>query len=59
MVVLQRVEHLKLKIGNKYLYNIECSISNNLTAPLLLGQNVLNKFGKVTIDNERQILFLE
>ena len=49
----------KLKIGNKYLYNLECSISNNLAAPLLLGQNVLNRFGKVTIDNEKQILFLE
>ena len=49
----------KLKIGNKYLYNVECSISNNLQAPLLLGQNVLNRFGKVTIDNEKQILFLE
>lgn len=49
----------KLKIGNKYLYNVECSISNNLEAPLLLGQNVLNRFGKVTIDNEKQILFLE
>jgi aspartyl protease family protein len=49
----------KLKIGNKYLYNVECSISNNLEAPLLLGQSVLNRFGKVTIDNEKQILFLE
>jgi hypothetical protein len=49
----------KLKIGNKYLHNVECSISNNLEAPLLLGQNVLNRFGKVTIDNEKQILFLE
>lgn len=49
----------KLKIGTKYLYNVECSISNNLQAPLLLGQNVLNRFGKVTIDNEKQILFLE
>jgi hypothetical protein len=49
----------KLKIGTKYLYNIECSISNNLQAPLLLGQNVLTRFGKVTIDNEKQLLFLE
>ncbi len=49
----------KLKIGTKYLYNIECSISNNLEAPLLLGQNVLNRFGKVIIDNEKQMLFLD
>jgi aspartyl protease family protein len=49
----------KLKIGTKYLYNVECSISNNLQAPLLLGQNVLNRFGKVIIDNEKQMLFLE
>ena len=49
----------KLKIGTKYLYNVECSISNNLEAPLLLGQNVLNRFGKVIIDNEKQTLFLD
>lgn len=49
----------KLKIGNKYLHNVECSISNNLEAPLLLGQSVLNRFGKVTMDNENQILLLE
>lgn len=48
----------KLKIGNKVLYDVDCSISNNLSAPLLLGQNVLNRFGKVTIDNENHILFL-
>ncbi|MFZ4462484.1 MAG: retropepsin-like aspartic protease family protein [Bacteroidales bacterium] len=49
----------KLKIGDKYLFNVECSISNNLEAPLLIGQNVLNRFGKVTIDNERKMLYLE
>lgn len=49
----------KLRIGTKYLYNVECSISSNLQAPLLLGQNVLKRFGKVTIDNEKEILILE
>jgi aspartyl protease family protein len=49
----------KIKIGSKYLNNVECSISNNIAAPLLLGQNVLKRFGKVTIDNEKQILLLE
>lgn len=40
----------KIQIGNKVISNIRASISNSVNSPLLLGQTVLNKFGKVTID---------
>lgn len=45
-------------IGNKTLYNVKASIVENLDAPLLLGQSALQKFGKVTIDyNKNEIIF--
>ena len=40
----------KIQIGNKVISNVKASISNSVNSPLLLGQSVLNKFGKVTID---------
>lgn len=46
----------EIQIGNKKVFNIKASISNSLTAPLLLGQSVLNKFGKVTIDYKNEII---
>jgi len=49
----------ELKIGNYVLKNVECSMSNNELAPILLGQNVLNKFKKVTIDYKKEVLILE
>lgn len=48
----------QVKIGNKILENIEASVVHNLDAPLLLGQSALSKFGKVTIDYQRnEIIF--
>lgn len=40
----------EVQIGNKKVSNVRASISSSLNAPLLLGQSVLNRFGKVTID---------
>ena len=48
-----------LKIGNKVVRNVSCSISNSIDSPMLLGQSVLNKFGKYTFDNKRQLLIFE
>ena len=45
-----------LKIGEFTLKNVTASISNSISAPMLLGQNVLNKFGNVSIDNKNHIL---
>jgi aspartyl protease family protein len=47
-----------VKIGNMLLENIEATIIDNVNAPLLLGQSVLERFGKIEIDNENgQIIF--
>ncbi len=42
-----------VKIGNRVLKNIEASVVHNLNAPLLFGQSALEKFGKISIDNNR------
>ena len=48
----------EIQLGNKKITNVRASISNSVNAPLLLGQSVLNKFGKVTIDYKNsQIIF--
>lgn len=47
-----------VKIGNRELKDIEASVVNNLNAPLLFGQSALEKFGKISIDNNRgEIIF--
>src|SRR5690606_3829510 len=38
-------------IGDRTLTNIPASVVHNLHAPLLLGQSVLEEFGKIQIDN--------
>ncbi len=40
-------------IGNQTLNDVEASIVDNLEAPLLLGQSALSKFGKISIDYDR------
>jgi aspartyl protease family protein len=53
VVILRKVE-----IGNRVLQNVEASIMDNEDAPLLLGQSALSKFGKVSIDyNRNEITF--
>lgn len=47
-----------VKVGNRTLTNIEASVVHNLNAPLLLGQTVLEQFGKISIDNKKgEIIF--
>ncbi len=48
-----------LKVGNKTVYNVRASISSSIDAPMLLGQSVLQKFGKFTIDNNAHTLTIE
>lgn len=53
IVVLRSVQ-----IGNRELSNIQASIVDNMEAPLLLGQSALSKFGKISIDyNKNEIIF--
>lgn len=48
-----------VKLGNRIIHNVKASVVHNSVAPLLLGQSVLNKFGKVTIDYEREVIILD
>lgn len=43
----------QVRIGNKSLPQVEASIVHNLSAPLLLGQSALARFGKISIDYNR------
>ncbi|MBV6879036.1 retropepsin-like aspartic protease [Epilithonimonas ginsengisoli] len=47
-----------VKIGNRILQNIKATVVDNVDAPLLLGQTVLENFGKIEIDNKNgEIIF--
>lgn len=45
-----------VKLGSLHLNNIKASVVRNQTAPLLLGQSVLSKLGKIEIDNTKKVL---
>jgi aspartyl protease family protein len=49
----------EIELGNRKIFNVKASISNSLTAPLLLGQSVLNQFGRVMIDYKNQVIIFE
>ena len=42
--------------GGLDLNNVRASVVRNQKAPLLLGQSVLGRLGKIEIDNSRNIL---
>ena len=47
-----------VKIGDRILNDIEASVVHNLYAPILFGQSALEKFGKISIDyNKNEITF--
>ena len=46
IIVLKTVQ-----IGDQNLINVDASVVHNLNAPLLFGQSALEKFGKISIDN--------
>lgn len=43
-----------VQIGDRVLTDIEASVVHNLHAPLLFGQSALEKFGTISIDNNRR-----
>lgn len=45
-----------VNIGGLELKNVRASVVKNQRAPLLLGQSVLNRLGKIEIDNEKKII---
>jgi hypothetical protein len=49
----------KLIIGTQILTNIEARISNSIEAPMLIGQNVMQKLGTITIDYNNNLLIIK
>jgi len=47
-----------LEIGNSKITNVEASVLNSTSAPLLLGQTALKRFGKFSFDYSTNILTL-
>lgn len=45
-----------VKLGSLHLNNIKASVVRNQAAPLLLGQSVLSKLGKIEIDNTKKVM---
>jgi aspartyl protease family protein len=54
-----RINLRSVKIGDRILKNIEAIVIDNNDAPLLLGQSALEKFGKISIDNNKGIIIFE
>lgn len=48
-----------VKVGSRVIYNITCSISNYMKVPMIIGQNVLDKFGKYSFDYANETLTIE
>jgi predicted aspartyl protease len=49
----------KINFGGLQLDNVRASVIHNQKAPLLLGQSVLARLGKIEIDNGKQILLIK
>lgn len=48
----------KIKFGEFELTNVRASVVHNQVAPLLLGQSVLGRLGRITIDNNKLCLII-
>lgn len=48
-----------VKIGERILNDIEASVVHNLQAPLLFGQSALERFGRISIDNNKSEIVFE
>ena len=46
----------KITFGGLDLENVRASVVESNNAPLLLGQSVLNRLGKIEIDYDRSVL---
>ena len=45
-----------VNFGGLTLDNVQASVVKNQRAPLLLGQSVMQKLGRIEIDNEQRVL---
>ena len=48
-----------VQVGNHIVMNVRCSISKSIKAPMLLGQSVLERLGKYTVDYEKGVVIFE
>lgn len=46
----------KVQFGDVDLDNVKASVVRNQKAPLLLGQSVLSRIGKIEIDNQQKVI---
>lgn len=51
VIVLRKVD-----FGGVTLQNVKASVVKNQKAPLLLGQSVLSRLGRIEIDNENKVI---
>ena len=49
----------EMKMGSSLLRDVNASVVNSRTASNLLGQSALERFGRVSIDYQRQVIVLE
>jgi aspartyl protease family protein len=48
-----------VQVVNHIVMNVYCSISKSIKAPMLLGQSVLERLGKYTVDYEKGVVIFE
>lgn len=48
-----------VEIKNNLMRNVVCNVVDNPNAPALLGQSVLSKLGKITIDYNKKLLIIQ
>jgi aspartyl protease family protein len=54
-----KIKLRSVKVGELELKNVEATVINNVNAPLLLGQSLLEKFGSIEIDNNNNVIILK
>lgn len=54
-----RINLRTVKIGDRILRNIEAIVIDSNEAPLLLGQSALERFGRISIDNQKGVIIFE
>lgn len=45
-----------VKIGSKIIHDVQASVSDEIQAPLLLGQSVMERFGTIIQDNNKGVI---
>lgn len=48
-----------IEIGGRVFENVPCAIANDISAPMLLGQSVLERLGGYRVDYENSVLVIE